>query len=376
MNSRILITIFLASIFLSSVVTSHASDDLESRRNAKLEATVMNPNLPLDKRIRALQKMQTDEMVDGRILRTFCVWDPLGKTGPISSTVEDQKLRSLHYGMDLTVITYQDESKLLEALRSGETCDAALIRGIAAMEFNRFAGTIESVGGLQSTQQLQLLMQVIANPRMAPRLQDDNYTVLGVATIGETYRFSGDSSNRSLANSSGSAIATDLLDSGAAALAQGVGARSVGGEMMANVQSYADRKVTGMISPIIAYLVMGNGQISGDLAIMKTPIAQSTIQLIGRTDKFPPGLAQILREDFLFKFESYSRRVKNELALISSSAWAEDTPQDVATLEAESLKVRLKLRDEGFYDATMLKLQRKIRCKFEHSRGECMNSLE
>ena len=376
MNARTLIATLFGLLFLSSAVVSHAADDLESRRNAKLEATVMNPNLPLEKRIRALKKLQADEMVNGRILRTFCVWDPLGKTGPISSTVEDQKLRSLHYGMDLTVITYQDESELIEALRSGEKCDAALIRGIAAMEFNRFAGTIESVGGLQTRQQVQLLMQVIANPRMAPRLQDENYTVLGLATMGESYRFSSDGKNRSLASFSGKAIATESLDPGMAALTQGIGARSVSGDMMRNVQSYADREVAGMMSPIIAYLVMGSGQISGDVAIMETPVAQSTIQLIGRTDKFPHGLAQILREDFLFKFENYARRVDNELALIPSSFWAKDTPQDIAKLEAESLKARLKLRDEGFYDPAMLRLQRKIRCKFEPSRSECANPQE
>jgi hypothetical protein len=131
-----------------------------------------------------------------------------------------------------------------------------------------------------------------------------------------------------------------------------------------------------MMSPIIAYLVMGSGQISGDVAIMDTPVAQSTIQLIGRTDKFPHGLAQILREDFLFKFENYARRVDNELALVPSSFWAKDTPQDIAKLEAESLKARLKLRDEGFYDPAMLRLQRKIRCKFEPSRSECANPQE
>jgi len=376
MNVRTLFATLFGLLFLSSVSVTYAADDLESRRNAKLEATVMNPNLPLEKRIRALKKIQKDEMVNGRILRTFCVWDPLGRTGPISSTVEDQKLRSLHYGMDLTVLTYQDESELVEALRTGEKCDAALIRGVAAMEFNRFAGTIESVGGLQSRQQVQLLMQVIANPRMAQRLGDDDYVVLGLATLGSSFRYTADRNNRSLASFKGKKIATESFDPGMARLTEAFGADAVVGDMMSNVQKYADNEVAGMMSPIVAYLVMGSGQISGDVAIIDTPVAQSTIQLIGRTEKFPPGLAQILREDFLFKFDNYARRVDNEMALVPESFWAKDSAQDAAALEKHSLDVRLKLREEGYYDPAMLRLQRKIRCKFDPARSECTNPKE
>lgn len=146
--------------------------------------------------------------------------------------------------------------------------------------------------------------------------------------------------------------------------------------MMSNVQNYADGKVDGMISPIIAYLVMGSGQISTDVGIMKTEVAQSTIQLIGRSEKFPRGLAQILREDFLFKFDNYARRVDNELALIPSQFWMDDKPEDVQKLQSMSQKVRLAMRDQGHYDAAMLRLQRKIRCKFDPSRSECTNPVE
>jgi len=375
MKAKILIASLFGLWFLLSG-TAYAADDLESRRASKLEATVMNPNLPLEKRIRALKKLQVDEMVGGRILRTFCVWDPLGKTGPISSTVEDQKLRSLHYGMELTVITFQDEAELIEALRSDERCDAALIRGVAAMEFNRFAGTIESVGGLQSRQQVQLLMQVIANPRMSPRLTDENYTILGIATMGAAYRFTGDRNLRSLASFNGRTVATQALDPAMGALATAFGAKAVEGDMMANVQNYADGKVDGMLSPIVAYLVMGSGQITGDVGILKTQVAQSTIQLVGRTEKFPPGLAQILREDFLFKFDNYARRVDNEMALVPEGFWLDDSPEDAKKLEELSLEVRLKLRDQGVYDPAMLRLQRKIRCKFDPARSECANPKE
>ena len=376
MKAKTLLASIFGLLFLSSAVFADTSGDLESRRNSKLEATVMNPNLPLEKRIRALKKLQVDEMVGGRILRTFCVWDPLGKAGPISSTVDDQKLRSLHYGMDLTVITFQDEVELLDALRTDDRCDAALIRGSVAMEFNKFAGTIEAIGGMRQREQVHLLMQVLANPRMASRLTDDKYTVLGVATMGASYRFTSDRSKRSLADFKNQLMAVESIDPSRSEFVSAIGANPANGSMMANVQSYADGKVKGMISPIIAYLVMGTGQISRDVGIFDTPVAQSTIQLIGHTEKFPPGLAQILREDFLFKFDNYARRVDNEMALIPGEFWMKDTKADVQKMEQIALDVRLKLREEGYYDPAMLRLQRKIRCKFEPARSECTNPKE
>lgn len=376
MKAKTFISALLGLLFLSSAVFADTAGDLESRRHSKLQATVMNPNLPLEKRIRALKKIQADEMVGGRILRTFCVWDPLGKAGPISSTVNDQKLRSLHYGMDLTVITFQDEDELLEALRTDERCDAALIRGSATMEFNKFAGTIEAIGGLRERAQVHLLMQVLANPRMASRLTGDKYNVLGVATLGQSYRFTSDRTKRSLADFKGELVAVESSDPSRTEFLSGFGAKPFSGGMMGNVQSYADGKVKGMISPIIAYLVMGTGQISRDVGIFNTPLAQSTIQLVGRAEKFPPGLSQILREDFLFKFDNYARRVDNEMALIPEEFWLEDTEADVKKIEQMALDVRLKLRDEGYYDPAMLRLQRKIRCKFEPSRDECTNPKE
>jgi hypothetical protein len=376
MKAKTLLASIFGLLFLSSAVFADISGDLESRRHSKLEATVMNPNLPLEKRIRALKKMQADEMVGGRILRTFCVWDPLGKAGPISSTVDDQKLRSLHYGMDLTVITFQDEIELLDALRTDDRCDAALIRGSVAMEFNKFAGTIEAIGGMRQREQVHLLMQVLANPRMASRLTDDEYTVLGVATMGASYRFTSDRTKRSLADFKNQLLAVEAIDPSRSEFVSAIGAKPASGSMMSNVQSYADGKVKGMISPIIAYLVMGTGQISRDVGIFDTPVAQSTIQLIGHTEKFPPGLAQILREDFLFKFDNYARRVDNEMALIPGEFWMKDTKADVQKMDQLALDVRLKLREEGYYDPAMLRLQRKIRCKFEPARSECTNPKE
>ena len=97
MNFKVFLTLMLGLLLNGSVfAATESTNDLAKKRIAKLESTVMNPNLPLEKRIRALRKLYAGDFKSGKIERTFCVWDPLGRAGPISSTVNDQKLRSMH----------------------------------------------------------------------------------------------------------------------------------------------------------------------------------------------------------------------------------------------------------------------------------------
>lgn len=365
-------------VVCSTALAAPASKNpnLDERTRLKLESTVMNQNLTLEKRIRALKKLYNDRTVNGRIERTFCVWDPLGKAGPIAATTDDQTLRSLHYGMTLNIQIFQNEQELINRFLTEKSCDAILVRGAAAMAFNKFSATIEAVGALPERKHLQLLMQVLANPSMGKRLTNDNYTVMGVATMGDSYVFMENKSLTSLTSLNGKSVAVQNTDKGMIKLIKAVGATPLEGDMMGAVQTFADNKVPSMLSPAIGYLVMGAGQMGDEIGALSTPIAQSTMQLIGRSEEFPPELAQILREDFLFKFESYARRVDKEISLVADSFWITPPEEDKATLANIYQNVRVELRDQGFYDASMLRLARKIRCRFEPTNQECVNPVE
>jgi len=125
---------FIYAVFLSLLFTSHvsATDQSKSDRssrphsNERLKSVVMSQNIPLEKRIKALKELYHDRTENGRIHRTFCIWDPLGKMGPIAATVEDQAVRSIHYGLGLTVTVFNNEKELVENFKTQKTCDAIL----------------------------------------------------------------------------------------------------------------------------------------------------------------------------------------------------------------------------------------------------------
>ena len=117
MNIKASVALILCIFTHSLISTSHAaqsSSSIKDQQQAKLESTVMNQNLTLEKRVKALKSLLKDEIIDGSIQRTFCVWDPLGKAGPVTAAADDQVLRSLHYGMALTIETFQNENEHIE----------------------------------------------------------------------------------------------------------------------------------------------------------------------------------------------------------------------------------------------------------------------
>lgn len=379
MNMKISVILIL-SLFTHSVVSANQIT-IQSRhtgdlQRAKLESTVINQNMTLEKRVKALKSLLQNEMVDGHIERTFCVWDPLGKAGPITAAAEDQVLRSLHYGMALQIETFQNESELIDRFLNEKSCDAILISGATALQFNSFMGTIDAVGAYPEIKHLQLLAQVLAKPSMASRLTNDDYTVLGLATLGSTNLYMESANLTPLTAVKRKNIAVNQHDQGAIALIKALGATPKEQGLMAAVQTFADHQTPLAISPTIGYLVLGNGQFDKNVVANKFPLAQSTIQLIGRTHRFPNGLAQLLREDFLFKFNNYAKRVDKELAQIPANFWVTSSASDNLTLNNTLRNVRIALRDEGYYDATMLRLARKIRCRYEPNNSECINPVE
>lgn len=76
MSTKIIFASVLVLIFRS---ISWAADDSSFENNtatekkAKLEATVMNQNIPLEKRIKALKTLYSSLTTNGRITRNICI---------------------------------------------------------------------------------------------------------------------------------------------------------------------------------------------------------------------------------------------------------------------------------------------------------------
>lgn len=345
------------------------ADARTERQKNRLQNTVMNGNLPLSHRINALRELHADELVNGRLDRSFCVWDPLGRAGPIFATVSDQAVRSLHYGIVLDVRAYQDENVLLEDLKA-RRCDAALLRGNRVYEFNRFAATVEAIGAVPDLTHLKILMQVVANSRSAPRLKENGYTVLGIASLGESYLFAADKNASNVDAFRDQPLAVVAHDPSLQASAELFSNQTNVLLMPELIQGFTQGTIPVMMAPLAVYPVMA-GQLSSPISIFAYPVAQSTVHLVGHSDRFPTGLAQLIREDFLFNFDAYQRRVEQERSAIPASSWKSVDAKSRAQFDREWSSLREELLSQGLYDESMLTLQQRVRCRLAPHADEC-----
>ena len=81
------------------------------------------------------------------IKRKICVFDIVGNVGPIMNAMRDWKAAARGWGLETELVPYTNEAIVAEDLKAG-ICDASLITGIRGRAFNKYAGTVDSIGAI------------------------------------------------------------------------------------------------------------------------------------------------------------------------------------------------------------------------------------
>lgn len=310
------------------------------------------------------------------VQRKVCIWDIAGRSGPIFQAAQDQRARVLRYGVEIELIPYTNEGVMVEALKS-ERCDAALMTGLRARLFNRFTGTIDSIGGMPSIEHMRVLLKVLADPRMADEMVSGHYEILGIAPGGAAYVFVNDRSINTLANAAGKKVAVLDYDETQAEMVAQVGATPVRTDLVSAPNKFNNGVVDVLAAPLVAYEVLELYKgMSPDGGIINYPLAQITMQLVGRDGRFPDKVAQVIREEFYGSFDEIVSQLHSYAGKIPDHWWIEIPPTDKQEYETMMQEARIQLRQDGYYSGDMLQLQRKIRCKFDSSRPECTQNVE
>lgn len=341
----------------------------------QLRELVYDQSLTVDERIRAMQKMTGFSPAEP-IRRSICVWDIAGRSGPIYGAAKDQAIMLLEYGIEIDLEAYTNEGVLSQDLQSG-ICDAALMTGLRGRLFNTFAGTIDAVGAVPTEQHMRILLQVLAHPDMADKMESGEYVVLGLAPAGAAYVFVNDRSINSLAAAAGKRVAVLDYDPIQAQMVSQIGATPVSTDLAGAPNRFNNGVVDVLPAPLVAYELMELYRgMTPDGGIVDYPLAQITMQLIGRRDKFPTEIAQLVREAFYEGYDQIMEQLRSEEAKVPDHWWIELPEEDKREYEIMMQEARLQLRSEGYYHPEMLTLQRRIRCRLEPERHECANPVE
>ncbi len=354
----------------------HAASDVKVTADLirQVYQTAYHTEAPINQRGRKIKQLLG--LGSGEVLeRRVCIWDPIGKAGPIFQGAKDQKARVRAFGIKLNLVPYTDEGIATADLKSGH-CDAALISGLRARSLNKYTGTTDAIGAITTKKQMHTLLYVLSRPTMANHMIQGPFVTLGIAQGGAAYVFVNDRSINTLSNAAGKKVAVLGYDPVQAEMVAQIGATPVPATMLSAPNMFNNGVVDVLAAPLVAYDAMELYKgMTPNGGIIDFPLAQITMQLIGWRSEIPNFLGQLVRESFFDNYKKISEALSGH-SNIPDHWWIEIPPKDKVEYTQMMQKARITLRKKGYYSADMLTLQRKIRCKYHPSHSECTNPVE
>lgn len=310
------------------------------------------------------------------VKRTYCVWDPIGANGPLFNLMKTTKTVALKWGVELDLKAYTDEKVVAEDFKAKQ-CDAVLVSGTKARDFNKFTGSLDAIGALPSDEAMRMLLETLASPKAAKLLTNGRYEVAGILPAGSVYLFSRDREIDTVGELQGKKIGTLEHDKAAVHMVRHVGASVVGTTTANFAGKFNNGSVDMVPAPAAAYMPLELYKGVGDKgSVFSYKLSQFNFQTIIHVDRFPEGFGQKMRDFSATRYDEAYEIIAQAESEIGEQLWTHPSTKEAEAYAAMFRSVRISLRDDGVYDGKALKLMRKVRCKQSPSNAECAEKTE
>ncbi len=252
--------------------------------------------------------------------QTVCVFDLLGKAGDTFKVTEEWAVMAKSWQADIRLIPYQDEAKAQNDFDAGR-CDAVYMTSMRARKYNRFAGSIDAIGGVTSNHVAQKAISFALDKRNKRRLlatvDNQKYEVAGILQFGLAYVFVHDRNLNTIEKAKGKKFAYLHYDVAQKVIVDSLEMVSVPSEISDFVKKFNSNQVDVIAAPAYAYkpLEIERGIASGG-AMFSFPVVNITGDLIIRPEKFPTNFGIRSREWFITQLpKSFAmvKRLENEI---------------------------------------------------------------
>lgn len=315
---------------------------------------------------------------DRFINRSLCVYSPVGKSGPVTNTINKYKVAALRWDVRFNVELYSDEIIALEDFQSGR-CDAVLLSDVRTRELVRFGGGISQVGAIPTFKHLRRVIDVLSRPEASDLMQNERYEVAGFFPVGRVYLFLGPGVMNTtgptleMSDLAGKRFAVLGYDAQSRAAAKRLGTSVVKSDITSIFGKFNNRSVDMVASTASAYkpmeLYKGLGE-NGRI-VREPSLAMMSFQITLHRDRFPDKFGLKSRRHALSMFDFTRRMALSYRSKVPDEYWL-DPPKSIKNQTRSLLAdLRRDLTQKGVYDPRMTALFRRIRCNISPGRAEC-----
>jgi len=308
--------------------------------------------------------------------QSFCVYDPLGAGGDYYSMFKDYQLAAKRWGVQIDLKAYTDDGKLTDDFKAG-TCDMASMIGMRAREFNLFTGTLDAPSVLENYSQVRDMMNIMTSPKLAKYMVNGPYEVEGMVPIGAAYAITNDRWINSLERGAGKKVAIMNWDKTQFMMAKDFKVIPVPVDVTQFGDTFNTGKVDMIIVPMVMYKALElNKGIGTKGGIVRRPMFEFTMQVVGHTDKFPADFGQKSREYMNTETDHALGLARNMEAEVDNRLWIYAVHSEVTEWNTTMRALLDHMTRQGFYDRRMLTLLKRVRCKSDIDEPECAPTPE
>lgn len=302
---------------------------------------------------------------------TWCVFDVVGPNGPSKETVDLYKVEALRWNVSLTTKYFTDDKEAKTAFDNGE-CDLVNLPDYLVREYNHFTGSINAVGGLPSYDHMGSVIKTLSTPSAQKLMVNGDYEIFGISLIGGIHAFVKDRTW----------VTPEQVEGKKMAIIDGIPESDYFSEQSGTVlvktdigtmfKNFNEGDADLLAAPLLVYepLEMSQG-LGANGGISRYPLSMATMQLVARHSAFPEGVGQKSREAVYDYHLRMVRTIKSYEDKVPEKYYFSVPMTTVYHFDNIANKARKELVEKGIYNAKMLKLLKKVRCKDYPHRAEC-----
>lgn len=307
--------------------------------------------------------------------QNVCVFDLLGRAGESYKLMEEWALASKKWGANVKLTAYQKEELADQDFKSGK-CDGVAMTTMRSREYNKFAGSIDALGGVTSNDIARKAITYVLDERNVKRLIKDRnghkYEVVGIAPIGIAYIFVKDRSINNIEKMIGKKFAYLHYDDAQKMTIERFGAVGVPSDISNFVRKFNQAEVDIIASPAYAFKPLEIYKGLGNQGVMfNFPVVNVTADIIIRQDKFPEQFGVQSRTWFLKQLPRTFANIKRMEAEIPAKYKVNISSDDYLRYQKILRDGRIELTKRGIYDQHMMRVLKKARCTVERTNFEC-----
>jgi hypothetical protein len=303
--------------------------------------------------------------------KTFCVWDPVGRNGPVMTFYSDVIPKAQAWGLNIRFVAYTEELQAVEDFKKGK-CEAAVLTSILSRQFVKFAGTMDAVGAINSDKGLELAIATFARSLAGNLMVDGDYEVFTTFPVGSMYAFVKDRDINTIDKFKDKTLAILNNDPQMFKFAELAGSKPVNVKLSTFAEMFNKGNLDILIMPALAYntfeLYDGLGDKGG---IINYRLYYGMLQTIARRNEFPEGTGDKMRGYMLNRMNEMNKMVKDAEEEIPEHYWIDVSQFVKDDIDHFSTRVRRELAEDNVNSQVALKLFWKIRCRMDPSRAEC-----